>query len=80
MSKLKINTITYQRVKNLGNYETERLEVSISIDENEDPDFALKKLKFWVDKKLSLIEKPSKDEVNDAKHLIQIDEEWDELY
>jgi len=51
MSKLKINTITYQRVKNLGNYETERLEVSISIDE-----------------------------VNDAKHLIQIDEEWDELY
>ncbi|MBW4567698.1 MAG: hypothetical protein KME31_06630 [Tolypothrix carrinoi HA7290-LM1] len=30
-------TITYQRVKNLGNYESERLEMTIELNEGENP-------------------------------------------
>lgn len=33
---MKIKTITYQRVKNLGNYESERLEASADLPEGED--------------------------------------------
>lgn len=30
-------TITYQKVKNLGNYESERLEMTIELNEGENP-------------------------------------------
>lgn len=32
---MKTKTITYQRVKNLGNYETERLEMTVELAEEE---------------------------------------------
>ncbi len=41
---VKIKTITYQRVKNLGNYESERLEMSCDVDEDEDPILAAAQL------------------------------------
>lgn len=34
---MKVNTITYKRVKNLGNYQTEALEMSAEIEAYEDP-------------------------------------------
>ncbi len=32
---MKTKTVTYQRVKNLGNYESERLEMMAEVDEHE---------------------------------------------
>ncbi len=29
-------TVTYQRVRNLGNYESERLEITVEIDDEDD--------------------------------------------
>ena len=45
---MKQKTITYQRVKNLGNYEFERLEMTIQIDEGEDEQKAIQALKQKV--------------------------------
>ena len=45
---MKIVTITYQAVKNLGNYESERLEASADLEEGEDPKDAALKLRRWV--------------------------------
>jgi small-conductance mechanosensitive channel len=38
---MKFKTITYQRVKNLGNYESERLELSVELDDDEDVNEAM---------------------------------------
>lgn len=54
---MKITKITYQAVKNLGNYESERLEASADVEEGEDPDDAALKLRRWVN--LSLDAPPS---------------------
>lgn len=45
---MKITTITYQVVKNLGNYESERLEMSAQLEEGEDPEEAALKLRQRV--------------------------------
>lgn len=37
---MKITTITYQAVKNLGNYESERLEMTAALEEGEDAEAA----------------------------------------
>lgn len=41
---MKFKTATYKRVKNLGNYQTETLELTIEIHENESADNAIKAL------------------------------------
>jgi hypothetical protein len=33
---MRVTEIKYQRVKNLGNFETERLEIIVAVNENED--------------------------------------------
>ena len=38
---MEVKTITYQRVKNLGNYESERLELTVELDENDKPEIAI---------------------------------------
>jgi hypothetical protein len=38
---MKFKTITYQRVKNLGNYESERLELSVELNEDDDVNEAM---------------------------------------
>lgn len=45
---MKITKISYQAVKNLGNYESERLEAFADVEEGEDPDDAALKLRRWV--------------------------------
>lgn len=53
---MKIKTISYQAVKNLGNYESERLEAHAEVEEGEDPRVAALKLRQWVN--LQLLEPP----------------------
>lgn len=43
-----VKTITYSRTKNLGNYESERLEMTIEIEEDENPEAAAIALKSSV--------------------------------
>lgn len=48
---MKIKTISYQRVKNLGNYESERLEMSAELFDGEDPEDAaagLRRVVNWI--------------------------------
>jgi hypothetical protein len=53
---MRITEIKYQRVKNLGNYETERVEMVAIVDENDDPKFVFEWLKMIVEQNLGLIE------------------------
>ena len=41
---MNVKTISYQKVKNLGNYESERLEMTIELDPGDDADTAAKAL------------------------------------
>lgn len=54
---MKYKTITYQAVKNLGNFESERLEMTVELDEKEehDPTVAAIKLKQRVN---SILDSP----------------------
>lgn len=52
---MKVERITYKRVKNLGNYESETLELSAILDEDELIDDAIQKLKYTVLCNLNLI-------------------------
>lgn len=45
---MRYKTITYQRVKNLGNYNTERLEMTIELDEDDSPLICGKELRLNV--------------------------------
>lgn len=47
---MKYKTITYQAVKNLGNYESERLEMTVELDslEEDDPEVAAFSLRHRV--------------------------------
>ena len=51
---MKYKTITYQRVKNLGNYESERLELSVELDENDDEAVAIASIKSKVEQALGI--------------------------
>ncbi|MBW4535202.1 MAG: hypothetical protein KME09_14805 [Pleurocapsa minor HA4230-MV1] len=51
---MKYKTITYQRVKNLGNYESERLELSVELDEDDDEEVAIASLKSKVEQALGI--------------------------
>lgn len=45
---MKIRTISYRRVRNLGNYQTETVEIQGEIDDKEDPDTAFRQIKAKV--------------------------------
>lgn len=46
---MKYKTITYQRVKNLGNYESKRLELTAELDEDDNLEEAIEILKGKVE-------------------------------
>jgi hypothetical protein len=48
-----IKTITYSRTKNLGNFESERLEMTAEVEEGDNPDVAAKLLGHRVNELLS---------------------------
>lgn len=54
---MKITSISYQAVKNLGNYESERLEATATVEEGEDPVEKTKELRRFVH--WQLIEPPN---------------------
>jgi hypothetical protein len=54
---MNIKTISYQRVKNLGNYESERMEMTIELDDDdENVEIAIATLKETVKKALNISE------------------------
>ncbi len=55
---MQTKTITYQRVKNLGNYESERMELTAEVNEDDDVDDAIALLKQKVLDSLDLKPKP----------------------
>ncbi|WP_009632455.1 hypothetical protein [Synechocystis sp. PCC 7509] len=48
-----ITSISYQKVKNLGNYESERLEATATVGEDESVTEAVKPLRAFVDGQLT---------------------------
>ena len=48
--------MSYKRIKNIGNYENESLEVVAQVEEDENPDDVFENLKHFVFVKLGLIE------------------------
>ena len=48
---MKIKTISYHRVVNLGNYESKRLELFAEVQEGEDPEAAISSLAELVERK-----------------------------
>ena len=52
LEPVRIKTITYQKVKNLGNYESERLEMSAQVDEDDEPFLVASELRLMVNQLL----------------------------
>lgn len=50
---MRVQAITVQKIKSLGNYQSERLEITAIIDEGEDPDAAVLTLRLKVDRLLN---------------------------
>jgi small-conductance mechanosensitive channel len=53
---MNIKTISYQRVKNIGNYESERFEMTVEINNDENVEDAIATLKAIVNKALNIAE------------------------
>ena len=52
---MRIIEVRYQRVKNLGNYETERVEMVAIVGDNEDHQYVMQQLKKEVEIALELL-------------------------
>jgi len=57
-----LKTIAFKRIKNLGNFESENLELTAEVDKNEDIDRAIESLKAMVYKGLGLDKSKSTDD------------------
>lgn len=55
---MEIKTITYSRNKNLGNYQSEKIEITAYLDEYDNPDEVTRELKERVYKALGLSSLP----------------------
>jgi hypothetical protein len=49
---LTITTVRYERVKNLGNYETQRFSAEATVNPGDDPQSVSQQLMSWVDAQL----------------------------
>ncbi|MBD2388819.1 hypothetical protein [Cylindrospermum sp. FACHB-282] len=72
MSQIKL--ITYQRVLNLGNYESKRLELQAEVMEGEDPEEAVYRLMEQVERQ---IREPQEDQI--IKNIRQLQKEVKQL-
>ena len=61
---MKVKTITYKRIHNLGNYNTEHLEMTAELDDDDDVQESTNQLKIEFETALRLnklsVEKPEK--------------------
>lgn len=71
-----IETIKYMRVKNLGNYETERIEVSAKVPDGKTPEEVYQNLKSWVHLKLETGEHEDNDPEDFNNWMVGSDPEW----
>jgi len=62
---MKVERITYKRVKNLGNYESETLELSAILDEEEEYslDINIQMLKIKIQHHLGILNEDKSDEM-----------------
>jgi hypothetical protein len=51
---LNITTVRYERVRNLGNYESKRLTADVTVSDGQDPTEVAQALIAWVDEQLGL--------------------------
>lgn len=49
---MKIETITYKRVKNLGNFQSETMEVTAVLDQYDEPESVSEQLRAFVNNQL----------------------------
>lgn len=54
---MKITTITIQKVKNLGNYENVRVDVTATVEEGDTPSMVAQRLHEWVTNQLADMER-----------------------
>jgi hypothetical protein len=54
---VKITTITIQKVKNLGNYENVRVDVTATVEEGDTPSMVAQRLHEWVTNQLADMER-----------------------
>ncbi len=59
-----ITSISYQKVRNLGNYESERLEAIATVEEDESVTEAVKQLRAFVESQLNAPVSPFDEEHN----------------
>lgn len=52
-SAYKYKDVTYSRINNLGNYENERIEVTLEVQADQTPEEVLKEAKKFVKEKLN---------------------------
>ena len=70
---MKITSISYQAVKNLGNYESERLEANADLEEGSDPVEEVKNLRRFVH--WQLIDPP---DIGKKREDVPDDDDYDE--
>ena len=61
---MEIKTITYQRVKNLGNYESQRMEMTAELGADDNVDQCAAELRKHVEIALGIIKEPELIAVN----------------
>lgn len=49
---MNIKTISYGRAKNLGSYQSERLDVTVEVDDDEDCSEVFEQIKAWITHRL----------------------------
>jgi len=64
-----IKSLSYKRIRNLGNYETSSLEGSVELDPGENPHIAYNRLKSFIHFKLELISAEEFKKVEDTKEI-----------
>lgn len=72
---MKMSEVTFERTKNLGNFETERVGVTVKV-ENDDPKDCLREARRFVNKQLGF--GPTDDEIEKARQILEEadEDEW----
>ena len=65
---MRVSKVSYSRLKNLGNFQHEKVEVELELSEGDNPEDAMKACKGFVNSQLGLL--PSKDQVEQAKKIV----------
>lgn len=58
---LNIKTISYRRVFNRGNYQSEAIEITVEVEEGQNPDEVMAEAKQWVEEQANPTRKQDKE-------------------